>query len=397
MIKIGLTGSIGSGKSSIARKATEELGIPVFDADKAVRDMYAKDQGMRDFLVEKCGPDIIRDDGQVNRDMLLHLMRTPEKRYEWREIETEVHRRVWSQFDDFAKEKAAAGHTHVIGDVPLLFETGAEDKFNYTVNVFLPYAAQKQRALAREEPKLTEADFERRYSAFMSTEKRNKKADFVIDNSGEIAASLLQLRFHMSNMRDKEAPASALSTSFNEAAVYVGSFDPMTLGHVDVVKSAAKMPYQKLYVAVGINPAKKPMFSTEERLAMIEREMDRDVRPHLPPSQKIIVTAYEGLTVDFMKKVNASLCVRGLRGIKDLEEEGDLAAVNKGLYADALNEPGASEFSQVYFATSKPELRHVSSSFARAINAAERDVSLLRYVSADVAAKMIAKRQEMKR
>lgn len=395
MIKIGLTGSIGSGKSSLAREAASQLGIPVFDADQTVHDLYAHDKDLQQFIADKFGADVVQG-GVVDRRTLGAFMRSGDHVEQWRALEAEVHRRVWQECDAFAAKHAAEGAQYIIADVPLLFETAAERHFDYTINVFLPYAAQKERALARETPKLTEAEFERRYKLFMPIEQRNKKANFTIDNSGSLAASLLQLRLHMSRMTDV-APAvtTPLSTVFNQAVVYVGSFDPMTLGHVDVVKSASKMPYQKIYVAVGINPQKKPMFTTEERLAMIEREMDRDVRPYLAPGQEVIVTAYEGLTVDFMRKVNASLCVRGLRGIRDLEEESDLAAVNRGLFADRLDEPGSEQFSQAYFATSRPELRHVSSSFARAIGAAGRDLALLQYVSPDVAAKMIAKRQEV--
>lgn len=390
MIKIGLTGSIGSGKSTLARKAGEDLNIPVFDADKAVHDLYADDDGLKDFLKQKCGAAIIQD-GKVDRKILKTFMTDNTKQKEWQEIVSEVHRRVWQSYDNFVQEQTAANRKYIIADVPFLFEEASDNHFDYTINVFLPYEAQKCRALEREIPKLTEADFEQRYSAFMPIDKRNQRADFTVDNSGEIAASLLQLRAHIAKMRDHSKPAP-LQESFNQAAVYVGSFDPITKGHVDVVLSAAKMPYSKLYVAVGVNPKKQPMFTTEERIAMIEREMDRDVRPYLAAGQEIIVTSYEGLTVDFMKSVNSSFCVRGLRGIKDLEEEGDLAAVNKGLYADTLEEPNTESFAQAYFATSNPALRHVSSSFARAICTAKRDLSLLDYVSPDVAAKMIEKR-----
>jgi pantetheine-phosphate adenylyltransferase/dephospho-CoA kinase len=383
MIKIGLTGSIGSGKSTVARKAAEELGIAVFDADRAVHELYADDAELQAFLVRKCGPDVVCD-GQVDRQKLGAFMRAPGGQEAWREIEAEVHRRVWEKCDEFFRAQEAAGAKFAIADTPLLFEAGSESRFDYTINVSLPYEVQKQRALARETPKLTEEEFERRYNAFMSPEERNRRADFVIDNSGEADASLLQLRAHIAKMRDPAAPKT-LTQSFNEAAVYVGSFDPMTLGHVDVVKSASKMPYKKIYVAIGINPGKNPMFTTEERLAMIEREMDRDVRPYLAEGQEIIVTAYHGLTVDFMKSVGASLCIRGLRGIKDLEEESALAAVNRGLY-------DGDDFAQAYFATSKPELQHVSSSYARDLCLAGRDLALLQYVSPDVAAKMIAKR-----
>lgn len=392
MIQIGLTGAIGSGKSAVARKAAEELRIPVFDADHAVHRLYAHDKDLQGFIAARCGADVIKH-GCIDREVLKVFMKAPENRDAWGEIEKEVRLRSWQRYDDFIAEQAAAGQSVIIADIPFLFESGVEGRFDYTINVSVPYALQKERALARETPKLTEADFEKRNSLFLSSAERNRKADFVIDNSGELAASLLQLRLHISKMRDKTAKATP-AEAFNRAAVYVGSFDPMTLGHVDIVKNAANMPYNKLYVAIGVNPAKSPMFTTQERLAMIEREMDRDVRPYLQPGQEVIVTSYEGLTIDFMRKVGASLCVRGLRGIRDLEEEGDLAAVNKGLYADALQEEGVADFVQVYFATSKPELRHVSSSFARAIcqSGPKRDLSLLQYVSADVAAKMIAKR-----
>jgi len=400
MIKIGLTGSIGSGKSTVARKAAEELGIPVFDTDKAVHTLYAGDKEMQAFLVAKCGPNVVCN-GQIDRKILGAIMNDPHRNEEWKSIEAEVHRRVWQLCDEFFKAQEAAGSKFVIVDTPFLFEVATAHRFDYTINVTLPYDMQKQRVLSREKPKLTEADFEKRYNALMSPEDRNKRARFVIDNSGGIAASMLQLRLHMSQMsdtsktHDKKTPG-ALSDAFNEVAVYVyvGSFDPMTLGHVDVVKSASQLFPKTLYVAIGENPQKKPTFTTEERLEMIEREMDRDVRPYLQPGQEIIVTSYEGLTVDFMKSVGASVCIRGLRGITDLDEETALAAANKALYAEGL-EPGAKKFVQAYLPTSDPELQQVSSSMARDIcKAGGHDLSLLKYVSADVAAKMIAKREQ---
>lgn len=387
MITIGLTGSIGSGKSTLARSAASELNIPVFDADQAVHDLYATDEGLKAFIADKCGVDILRD-GQIDRQILKTVMKEqPDK---WKEIEAAVSRHLWPVYDAFVEEHKAAGKKYVIADIPLLFEKGSESRFDYTINVFLPYELQKSRALARAVPKITEADFERRFAVFLPNEVRNRKSDFTIDNSGEALASLLQLRAHLSHMKDREEAVPSVRRDFNEAAVYVGSFDPITLGHLDVIKGAAKMPYDKIYVGVGINEGKTPMFTAEERVAMINREIEREIAPHLPAGREVVAVSYEGLTVDFMKKVGASLCIRGLRGIKDLEEEGDLAAINKDLYGENLG----ADFTQVYFATSNPELRHVSSSFARALCNAKKDVTLLKYVSADVAAKMVAKRDK---
>lgn len=394
MIKIGLTGSIGSGKSSIARKANEELKITIFDADKTVHILYEKSDDLKNFMINLCGEGIVQN-CIINRPLLKKIMQDPNQSDKWKQIETEVHKQVWNEFDRFADEQEQLGKEYIIADVPLLFEKGSENHFDYTINTYLPYDQQKIRAMARKVPKLTKEDFEHRYNTFMPNDKRNQRADYTINNSGEIAASILQLRAHMASMKDHNIERNH-SEEFNESAVYVGSFDPITLGHVDVVKSAAKMPYKKLYVAIGENPAKTPMFNTKERLDMINREMDRDVRPLLHDDQEIIVTSYQGLTVDFMHSVKSSFCIRGIRGVKDLEEESNLAAVNKGLYADLLNEPDTAHFTQAFFATSDPDLRHVSSSFARAISKTDNDLSLLRYVSPDVAAKMIAKRNQPK-
>lgn len=388
MIKIGMTGSIGSGKSTLAKHAAAELSIPIFDADAVVHDLYANDKALIEFVSQKCGTD------HLDRQVLKAMMDDPNQRDAWKEIEKEVHRNVWARFESFTQEKELAGCKYIIADIPFLFEGGEDKNFDYSVNVYLPYEDQKRRALERAQPKLSEKDFEKRYATFMPIDKRNRKADFTVNNSGEIAASFLQLRSHIAKMGNLTTPSNVPNT-FNQAATYVGSFDPMTLGHLDVVKSAVKMPYKKLYIAIGVNPSKNPMFTTEERLSMIERELDRDIRPHLAPGQKVIVTSYEGLTVNFMQSVGSSLCVRGLRGIKDLDDEGDLAAVNRGLYADSSQQSAEECFSQAYFVTTNPELRHVSSSFARALCAEEKDLSLLRYVSPDVAAKMISKRDKI--
>lgn len=391
MIKIGLTGSIGSGKSTIGRMAMADLGIPVFDADSTVHELYANDIALQKFLINKCGQDIIKD-GIVNRHHLKQYMADPVLENIWIEIQKEVGRRVWEEFDLFVQENEALGKEFIIADVPFLFEYNSDTRFDYTINVYLPYEAQKKRALARQTPKITEDDFKKRYASFMPIKDRNKRADFTIDNSGEVFASFLQFRAHLKMMQDDTAPLNNNSSDFNQAAVYVGSFDPMTLGHIDVVKSAVKMPYKKLIIGIGVNPSKNPMFTAQERIDMIEREMDRDVRPFLAKNQEIDVQIYEGLTVDFMKNVGSSFCVRGLRGVSDLEEESNLSAINQGLYDSQTGQV----FSQAFFATSDPALRHVSSSTARALCIGEQDLALLDYVSPDIAAKMIQKRDKKK-
>lgn len=390
MLKIGLTGAIGSGKSTLARAAGSKLGIPVFDADAAVHELYAEDEELKAFIARQYGAGIIVQ-GTIDRKALSAFIKDADKRHIWKQVEGEIHRRVLGRLEAFFAGHEAKGVEMAIGDVPYLFETACDGYFDYTINISAPYEVQKSRAMGRAEPKLTEEEFDRRYKTFMPEEKRNRRADFVVDNHGSAEAGELLLRARLQEIRRLQ---NSCRNSFNEAAVYVGSFDPFTLGHLDVVQSAVKMPYPKLYIAIGVNPSKQPMFSVTERKDMIEAEMNAHIRPNLPEGREIIVTEYSGLTVDFMRSVKASMCIRGLRGVKDLMEEESLAAVNADLYADTITEEGAGNFTQVFFATANPELRHVSSSYARSICqlGRERDVSLLRCVSPEIAVRMIAKR-----
>ncbi len=108
-------------------------------------------------------------------------------------------------------------------------------------------------------------------------------------------------------------------------ALYPGSFDPATLGHVDIAERAASL-FEQVVVAVYDAPPKDLLFTTEERV-----ELMRKAVAHLP---NVRVEAYSGLTVDFAKKVNAKVLVRGLRVSSDFEREFEMALMNKKLAPD---------------------------------------------------------------
>ena len=102
-------------------------------------------------------------------------------------------------------------------------------------------------------------------------------------------------------------------------AVYPGSFDPITLGHIDIIRRSAKI-VDELVVGVLRNSAKNSLFSLEERVSMIE-EMTRDL-----PNVK--VACFDGLLVDYMKDIDASIIIRGLRAVTDFEYELQIAQSN---------------------------------------------------------------------
>ncbi|OWK29054.1 pantetheine-phosphate adenylyltransferase [Sphingomonas mucosissima] len=105
--------------------------------------------------------------------------------------------------------------------------------------------------------------------------------------------------------------------------VYPGTFDPITLGHMDIIRRGAKL-VDRLVIGVTTNPSKSPMFSLEERMAQVEREcagLDADIR----------VVSFDLLLMDFAEREGASMIVRGLRAVADFEYEYQMAGMNQQL------------------------------------------------------------------
>lgn len=128
--------------------------------------------------------------------------------------------------------------------------------------------------------------------------------------------------------------------------VFAGSFDPVTVGHLDIIRRAARL-CDRLLVTVMYNPAKQGCFTVEERLDFLARAT-ADI-PHVE------VDAWDGLMVDYVRKMDADFVVRGVRGASDLESETNLAQINSMLL------PGL----ETVFLPTKPELACISSSTVR--------------------------------
>lgn len=108
-------------------------------------------------------------------------------------------------------------------------------------------------------------------------------------------------------------------------AVYPGTFDPVTYGHIDIIKRAAKI-YDKVIVAVAHNKEKNPLFSVEERVSMLEDSVRL--------LKNVIVDDFDGLVVDYVKKKGSRVMIRGLRMISDFESEFQMALTNRKLSED---------------------------------------------------------------
>ena len=143
--------------------------------------------------------------------------------------------------------------------------------------------------------------------------------------------------------------------------LYPGSFDPVTYGHVDIVRRAAHL-VDKLVIAVGTHHDKHPLFTAEERVKLTS-EVLTPVAKEI--GLKLVVTTYGNLTVDAAKDAGATVVIRGLRDAGDFDYEMQMAGMNQAL---------APEIETVFLASS-PEARHIAASLVRQIAEMRGDVS----------------------
>jgi len=113
-------------------------------------------------------------------------------------------------------------------------------------------------------------------------------------------------------------------------AIYPGSFDPITLGHIDVIGRAAGL-FEKVVVGVLVNPKKQPLLELEERVATIREAVEQGL-PDV--AARVDVASFDGLTVDYARQIGALFIVRGLRAISDFESEMQMAHTNRKLSPD---------------------------------------------------------------
>jgi pantetheine-phosphate adenylyltransferase len=169
-----------------------------------------------------------------------------------------------------------------------------------------------------------------------------------------------------------------MSTHSLNVAVYPGSFDPITLGHLNVMERASRL-FDRLIVGVGINIDKNPLFSPEERQALI-----RESTAHL---KNIEIRTFHGLAVEFVKSCGARIMVRGVRPISDIQAELTMMMANRRLAPDI----------ETLFMIADGELAHVSSSLIKQIATVTHDVELERFLPRNVVMAMRKKLAEQQK
>ena len=158
-------------------------------------------------------------------------------------------------------------------------------------------------------------------------------------------------------------------------AFYAGSFDPVTNGHLDVVRHACRL-VDRLVIAIGVHPGKTPLFPAEDRAAMLS-EICGPVAKH--ENATLDVITFDGLAVEAARKVGASILIRGLRDGTDLDYEMQMAGMNEALAPDI----------QTIFVPASPTVRPITATLVRQIASMGGDVS--RFVPASVVQRLAAR------
>ena len=159
-------------------------------------------------------------------------------------------------------------------------------------------------------------------------------------------------------------------------AIYPGSFDPVTFGHIDIIERASRIS-DELIIGVLQNKAKTPLFSVEERVIML-----REVTKHL---ENVKIIPFEGLLIEFAKQMDAKVIVRGLRAITDFEYELQMSQTNRKLNSDV----------ETLFLTTSLDYSYLSSTTVKEVASYDGDIT--QFVPEYVAEKVTEKIKEKRR
>jgi len=186
---LGLTGGIGSGKSTVARML-RELGAVIIDADQLARQAVARNSPGLQAVVERFGPDLLTADGDLDRPQLGALVfKDPQAR---RALEAIVHPRVAQLAQEGIAAAAASEAPLVVYDVPLLYENGLDAGLETIAVVNVSPATQRQRVAGRDN--LLQQQIEDRIAAQMPLAEKVARAHYVIDNDGPLEATRAQVQ-----------------------------------------------------------------------------------------------------------------------------------------------------------------------------------------------------------
>ena len=192
-LRIGLTGNIATGKSTVAKMLSKYPEVSVLDADAVVHKLL-ETENVKKNLVQTLGEEVIAPTGEVDRRRIAQKVFKDRKLLRW--LENLLHPLVYEEYEKFCREKGGI----CVLEAALIFEKGNQRRFDKTVLVYAPFEVAKERAKKRG---MSEEDFIRRWNNQMDIEEKRKLADFVIDNSKTLEETEKQVKTLVEKLREE--------------------------------------------------------------------------------------------------------------------------------------------------------------------------------------------------
>ena len=332
-LKVGLTGNIGCGKSTVSKLLAAYPQVLLVDTDTLAKQIAALPEHA-ETITQIVGFSVNFSKDKDRKRLAEALFSNQQLLDAYQQF---IHPLVWKKVDE---QFDALQYGLLVVESAILFEVHSEHHYDKIIMVTCDESVQIDR-LCNGNRAMQEADVRARMSLQISQSIKKEKADFVIDNSGteqQLKQYVLQLYNDLNQLIMKREKTKAL---------FVFSADPPTLGHEWLIKEALRR-YDELAVAITYNPAKKGDFTIEQRCDMV-----RAIVPdHVP------VTTFSGIySVDYAESIGAKYFIRGIRNAVDNEYEQMMAALNLEINPSV----------ETIFIESPEELRDVSSSAVRLI------------------------------
>ena len=186
--RIGLTGGIASGKSTVSDMLAK-MGAVIVDTDKIAREVVQPGSEAMAAICRKFGPEVSGPDGALRRDVLAKIVFSDSQAREW--LQELLHPIIRNRAEELAQQAEQAGYGVVVFDVPLLFESGWDKYVDEIWTVYVSPTTQRKRLALRDA--LTEQEISMRLNAQWPIAEKAKKSDVVINNEGDLAATLRQV------------------------------------------------------------------------------------------------------------------------------------------------------------------------------------------------------------
>ena len=316
---IGITGKIGSGKSS-ASQYLKEKGFKIIDCDEICHDLLDIHEISQDILTMFGELVINKDRNGFDKTKLRKLIlnnNDAKKIYE-----DYMHPLIFNEVN-FLLEKYK-DEDNVVIDAPLLFETKMYNKYNFDKIIYIhtKFSIRKKRAINRGVEKIDFLSFDKNQFLFEFIKTQKIKNLIVIENNDTISI----LKSNIDKIISSEKEIIKKEEKQLKKAIIAGSFDPFHYGHKQLIDETIDL-YDQLYIVIAINKDKKGFLPVEQRKNILESFIRSQY-----PNKNIIVDIYDGLLMDYMKNNQIEYYIRGLRNNNDLIYEQTMYYTNKALY-----------------------------------------------------------------